>query len=48
MGNRDGAKVAAERSRQLADVEKHERDIIRAEWLLGTSLVAQASPTQYA
>jgi len=43
MGDGDGAKVAAERSRQLADVRKYERDIILSEWLLGASLVAQAS-----
>jgi len=46
MGDGDGAKVAAERSRQLADVQKYERNIIRAECLLGASLVTQASQNQ--
>jgi tetratricopeptide (TPR) repeat protein len=36
---------AARRSRELADVERYERDIIHAEWLLGWSLISQ-SPTE--
>lgn len=35
---------AARRSRELSDVRRYERDIIRAEWLLGWSLIAQSTP----
>jgi tetratricopeptide (TPR) repeat protein len=43
MGNTSVAQEAAQLSRELADVEHYERDIIRAEWLLGAALVAQAA-----
>jgi tetratricopeptide (TPR) repeat protein len=33
---------AARRSRELADVKRYERDIIRAEWLLGWAQIAQS------
>jgi len=37
MGNVEAALEAARKARALADVEHVERDIIRAEWLLGTA-----------
>ena len=43
MGEAKAALAAARRVRELADVQRVERDIIRAEWLLGAALVAQAS-----
>ncbi len=38
MGDAQAALEAAGQARQLADVERNERDIIRAEWLLGAAL----------
>ncbi len=48
MGDAEAALAAARRARELADevartLYPHERDIIRAEWLLGAALVALAS-----
>jgi tetratricopeptide (TPR) repeat protein len=43
MGEPQAALEFASRSRQLADVQQNERDIIRAEWLIGAALVAQAA-----
>ena len=40
MGDKS-AFTAAQQARTLADAEHYERDIIRAEWLLGAALVAQ-------
>ncbi len=40
MGDAQAALEAARRARQLADTERVERDIIRAEWLLGAALTA--------
>lgn len=42
MHRPDAALEAAYRARALADVNHNERDIIRAEWLIGAALVAQA------
>jgi len=44
MGNLKEASEAARQSRELADVHRVERDIIRAEWLLGWALI-QHSPS---
>ena len=41
MGDMHLAIQAARAARKLADVERNERDIIRAEWLLGTALVME-------
>jgi tetratricopeptide (TPR) repeat protein len=41
--NANEAVDAARRSRELADDKRYERDIIRAEWLLGWALIDQAS-----
>ncbi len=43
MGEAEAALEAACKARELADVEHHERDIIRAEWLLGAALLALAT-----
>jgi tetratricopeptide (TPR) repeat protein len=48
MGDAEAARAAARQARELADevartVHPFERDIIRAEWLLGAALVALAS-----
>ncbi len=43
MGDPQAALEAARQSRELADVESVERDIIRAEWLLGWAREALAS-----
>jgi tetratricopeptide (TPR) repeat protein len=43
MGEAKGALAAARRARELADVRAYERDIIRAEWLVGAALVASAA-----
>ena len=40
MGQAETARDAARQSRQLADDQGNEIDIIRAEWLLGSALVA--------
>ncbi len=45
MRNSKEAIKAARRSRELADVERLERDIIQADWLLGWSLIQQ-SPSE--
>jgi tetratricopeptide (TPR) repeat protein len=37
---------AGRKARELADVEHVERDIIRAEWLVGAALVAQAASSE--
>ena len=42
MNDPDEALDAARQSRELADVKHRERDIIRAEWLLGWSLIAKS------
>jgi tetratricopeptide (TPR) repeat protein len=42
MEDADKALKQALRARELADVEKVERDIIRAEWLLGAAYLAKA------
>jgi len=42
MGDAKAALADARQGRELADVQRVERDIIRAEWLLGAALVAQA------
>jgi hypothetical protein len=42
--NPQEALKCARRSRELADVEGYERDIIRAEWLLGWALIQAAPP----
>jgi tetratricopeptide (TPR) repeat protein len=42
-GETDAAFTAAERARSLADEQRYERDIIRAEWLLGLVLIRSAS-----
>ena len=41
--NNDEVLKAAERARELADVEKVERDIIWAEWLLGAAYLAKGN-----
>lgn len=41
-GEIHAAFLAAERARELAEVQHYERDIIRAEWLLGAVLVRSA------
>ena len=41
--NIDEALKSAKRARDLADVEKLERDIIRAEWLLGAACLAKGN-----
>ena len=41
MSDAEGALRAAERARELADVEKVERDIVLAEWLLGAAHLAK-------
>jgi hypothetical protein len=43
IGDVHMALEAAGRARKLADVKQYERDIIRAEWLLGAALLAQAA-----
>jgi tetratricopeptide (TPR) repeat protein/transcriptional regulator with XRE-family HTH domain len=43
-GEIHAAFMAAQRAHELADVERYERDIIRAEWLLGAVLVRSAMP----
>ncbi|MCH7922292.1 MAG: tetratricopeptide repeat protein [Nitrospinae bacterium] len=43
MGDAKDALEAARRARELADVQLFERDIIRAEWLLGAARVTLAS-----
>ena len=43
--NTQEAIESGRRSRELADVRRNERDIIRAEWLLGWALI-QKSPTE--
>ncbi len=43
MGDPQAAIEAARQSRELADVESYERDIVRAEWLLGWAREALAS-----
>jgi tetratricopeptide (TPR) repeat protein len=45
MKDASEALTAARRSRELAEVERYERDIIRAEWLLAWSQIAKESPT---
>jgi len=42
MSNPEEVLRAAKRARELADVEKVERDIIRAEWLLGAGYLAKS------
>ncbi len=46
MGDAHTAVEAARRARELADVKRVERDIIRAEWLLGAALLTQASSAE--
>lgn len=41
MGDARGALEAAREARRLADVKRNERDIIRAEWLLGAALIME-------
>ncbi|MEE8390454.1 MAG: hypothetical protein V3S14_06610, partial [Anaerolineae bacterium] len=46
MGDADAALEAACQARELADVERVERDIIRAEWLLGAAYRARGDMAQ--
>ena len=46
MDDPDVALDAARRARELADVRGYERDIIRAEWLLGAAYRAQGEPNE--
>jgi tetratricopeptide (TPR) repeat protein len=43
MSDLQAALESAHKARELADVWRHERDIIRTEWLLGAAIVAQAA-----
>ena len=47
MGNTQAALEVARRARELADVRGYERDIVRAEWLLGAALVALSQETGF-
>jgi hypothetical protein len=43
----NAAQTAARRARELADARGYERDIIRAEWLLGAGLVSQIASNDH-